>query len=253
MRILLPLLASASVLAAFSSAQASTIDGVISPGEYAGATETNTPYNPTADTTLTTFGSGNENVAETIYYQADPNGKGIDVAVKTDPAGMGLDNADASVPDQFTNLYFGDPVEGAYIGLELGNQDAFVPSTGQKFDYSLSKLGIEYADTQGTTYANGGAASVSEAFIPYAAYQALESDLGLPVSQPGDTIQLRDIQAFSYAGNNGFPAGSRFGSVTIPAVSAAPEPSTWALMIAGVGMVGAALRFGRRVGSPATA
>ena len=36
-------------------------------------------------------------------------------------------------------------------------------------------------------------------------------------------------------------------------VSAAPEPSTWALMIAGVGLAGAALRFGRRTGSPATA
>ena len=36
-------------------------------------------------------------------------------------------------------------------------------------------------------------------------------------------------------------------------ISAAPEPSTWALMIAGVGMVGGALRFGRRSGSPATA
>jgi hypothetical protein len=32
------------------------------------------------------------------------------------------------------------------------------------------------------------------------------------------------------------------------AVSAAPEPSTWLLMIAGVGLIGSALRFGRRRG-----
>ena len=31
-----------------------------------------------------------------------------------------------------------------------------------------------------------------------------------------------------------------------PPVSGAPEPSTWALMIAGVGLIGSALRFGRR-------
>ncbi len=37
------------------------------------------------------------------------------------------------------------------------------------------------------------------------------------------------------------------------AVSAAPEPSTWALMIAGVAMIGGMLRFGRRRASIATA
>jgi hypothetical protein len=36
-------------------------------------------------------------------------------------------------------------------------------------------------------------------------------------------------------------------------VSTVPEPSTWALMIAGIGVVGATLRFRRRSGSPATA
>ena len=253
MRVIGLVLLGASALALASAASATTIDGIISPGEYAGATTTTTPYSPGADTTLSTFGSGNENVAETIYYQADPNGLGIDIAIMTDPAGAGNDNADASVGDQFTNLYFGDPNQGAYIGFELGNQDAFVPATGASYNYSTSGLGIQYADTPGTTYANGGKASVSEAYIPFTAYQTLESDLGLPVSAVGDTIQLRDIQAFAYAGNNGSPAGSRFGSVTISAVSAAPEPSVWVLMIAGIGMIGAALRHGRRRGTFATA
>jgi hypothetical protein len=49
------------------------------------------------------------------------------------------------------------------------------------------------------------------------------------------------------------PTGnSTFQEVVTP-LSAVPEPSTWTLMIAGIGMIGAALRFGRRGGSPATA
>jgi hypothetical protein len=39
-----------------------------------------------------------------------------------------------------------------------------------------------------------------------------------------------------------------FGTVTPAGTSAAPEPSSWALMIAGVGLIGGALRFGRRRG-----
>ena len=43
------------------------------------------------------------------------------------------------------------------------------------------------------------------------------------------------------------------GSFTISVGEAAPEPSTWALMIAGLGVVGVALRSGRRRGSIAPA
>ena len=46
-----------------------------------------------------------------------------------------------------------------------------------------------------------------------------------------------------------YPSGTPNGVLTIApevSVSAAPEPSTWALMIAGVGVMGAALRFARR-------
>ena len=54
-------------------------------------------------------------------------------------------------------------------------------------------------------------------------------------------------------GYNGSPScfGDNSGDFTVTtsgsaSVSAAPEPSTWALMIAGVGLVGGALRYGRR-------
>ena len=40
-----------------------------------------------------------------------------------------------------------------------------------------------------------------------------------------------------------------FDNIAATTVSAAPEPSSWALMIAGVGLIGATLRWGRRQGA----
>lgn len=239
-------LAAAAALAACaaSAAQANTVDGTISPGEYAGATLTHTPYSPGADTSLATFGSGNELVSENIYFGADSTRSGFDIAVQTTPAGAGMDMADQSLGLQFTNLYFGSP--GTNIVFELGNRDAVNVLTGARYDYSNANLGIQYQDTPGSSYANGGQGSVSEAYIPYAAYEAVAAQLGITVGT-GSAITLRDVQAFSYAGNNGSPAGSRFGTVVISdaAVAAAPEPGTWALLLGGIGMLGALMRIGK--------
>lgn len=238
---LLALAASISALAMSSSASAAThVDGILSSGEYSNAIVTNTPLNPLSDVTLATFSNGNENVAETTFLQNDPNGLGFDFAVRTDPAGAGQDNADASLGEQFTNVYFGNPVDGAVVVFELGNNRAFNLANGNVYDYQAS-LGIQYADVSGTSYANGGLGSVSEAYIPYAAYDTVLTNLGLTAPAAGDVIQVRDLQAFSYGGNNA-GGGERFGSVTVAAISAAPEPAEWALMLGGVGLAGLALR-----------
>jgi len=237
-------LIAAAALMATTAANATTIDGVISPGEYANATVTNTPYNPNSDTTLNTFSNGSENVAQTIYFQDDPNGLGFDFAVKTDPAGAGHDNADASLGEQFTNSYFGNATDGALLAFEEGNQTVYDLNTGVGYNYG-STLGIQYADVAGTSYANGGDPSTSEFYVPFASYNAILTHFGLPTVAPGDEIQARDLQAFGYGGNNA-GGGNRFGSVEVPSVSAAPEPGTWALMFAGVAMIGGMLRLGRK-------
>jgi hypothetical protein len=90
------------------------------------ATVTITPYNPSEPTDLSVFGNGNELAAQTVTFKADSNGKGLDVIIQVNPAGLGKDNADASLGDQFANLYFGDVTNGATIGFEMNN-DAFVP------------------------------------------------------------------------------------------------------------------------------
>jgi hypothetical protein len=215
------------------------------------ATTTMTPYDPSAPTNLSSFGDGNELAAQTVTYQADPNGKGLDVIVQVDPAGAGKDQADSSLGLQFTNLYFGDATNGATIGFELGNSDAFVPGVAGDVVYG-STAGITYIDTPGSSYADGGVGSMSQTYIPYTDFTTSALGLaGFTPYQPGDSLQLRDVQAFSYAGNN---AGGdpRFGSVTIPSVSAAPEPASWALMLMGVGGLGGALRL-RRKGALAAA
>ena len=239
------LMATTSLLLMSSASQAAvTIDGTISSGEYTNAIVINTPYNPASDVTLATFSDGNELVAETTYFQKDPNGKGFDFAVQTDP-NQGHDNADASVGLQFTNLYLGD-ANGAQVVFELGNQDAFNLNDNQKVTYSDTALGIEYADVAGTTYANGGFSSVSETYIPYAAYNTIRTDLGLAPVAAGDDIEARDLQAFSYGGNNA-GGGTRFGSIEVPSLtSAVPEPGVWMMLLAGIGMIGFALRRQRK-------
>ena len=231
--------AATGAVALFSAtgALAVTIDGVISPGEYDHAIVTNTPYNPASDTTLGSFSNGNELVAETTYFQNDPNGQGFDFAVQTDPS-QGHDNADPSVGDQFTNVYFGNSTKGAQVVFELGNHDAFNLDTNQKYTYSDAVLGIVYKDKAGTTYANGGAGSVSEVYIPYAAYNNVLTTLGIAAVAPGDPIQVRDLQSFSYGGNNA-GGGARFGTINVAAV---PEPTAWVLMLLGVGGIGVAAR-----------
>jgi len=209
----------------------------------AAAKTTTTPYDPGAPTDLSSFVDGNELAAQTVTFGADPNGLGLDITVKVDPAGLGVDKADQTLGLQFTNLYIGDAVNGATIGFELGNNDAFVPGVSGSVAYGPS-AGITYVDTPGTSYASGGVGSMSAAFIPYVDFTSNALGLaGFVPYQAGDVVQLRDIQAFSYAGNNA-GGGDRFGFVTIP--GAAPEPSTWALMFAGVGLMGFILRRKQR-------
>jgi len=214
------------------------------------ATVTTTPYNPGAPTDLSQFVDGNELAAQTVTYQADANGKGVDIIVQVDPAGLGNDQADTSLGDQFTNLYFGDATNGATIGFEVGNGDAFVPGVPGSNVYYGASAGITYVDTPGTSYANGGAGSKSVTYIPYADFTT--NVLGLSGFTPyaaGDALQLRDLQAFSYAGDNA-GGGARYGYVTLGAV---PEPGAWGLMLLGLGGMGLALRSQRRQSAAAIA
>jgi hypothetical protein len=84
------------------------------------------------------------------------------------------------------------------------------------------------------------------ATVPYS--QAFQSGL-LNDFMVGPGVQTLVVEG-TY---NSKVGGSYAGTVQFNAVSAAPEPATWSLMIAGVALVGGALRLGRRNGWSATA
>jgi hypothetical protein len=222
-------LASVSFLALSSGASAFTVT---------------TPYNPGDPTDLSQFENGNELAAQTVTNIADPNGKGFDVTIQVDPAGSGGDMADNSLGDQFSNYYFGNNAQGATIGFSLSANGGYSFVPGEPGSTPIgSSAGIKFVDTPGTTYANGGVGSMSTVYFPYADFTS--NVLGLPGFTPynvGDPIQLRDIQAFSYGGNNA-GGGLRFGSDVL--LAGVPEPATWAMMFGGMFGAGAILRRSR--------
>ena len=139
----------------------------------------------------------------------------------------------------FTNLYFdlNPPVgDGTDIGFEVTNKRAFVAG-GPAGEYAT--IGIEYA--------NGPHDSI-EFSIPNSAFEAPIAGLtyfpGQTFASAGSTVNLGLSQTLSYS-----VEGRDLGSVVIggSAVSAAPEPSAWALLLAGVGAMGLMLRRRRSV------
>ena len=68
-----------------------------------------------------------------------------------------------------------------------------------------------------------------------------------------EELDVSGLAAGSYylqvAGTVGASGSGAYSFSAASAVSATPEPATWALMIAGVGMVGGALRYSRRNGA----
>lgn len=118
------------------------------------------------------------------------------------------------------------PLQAFSPGAGFGAMDtASLPSDGR------SPIVAGGAGGLGTLYVNGGPTSVSDT----RAFQLLGA-------QNSFTIQM--LQTTGGRGGISF-------SVALPAASAVPEPATWALMIAGFGMVGGALR--RRSVAPALA
>ena len=147
---------------------------------------------------------------------------------------------DGKAVASFANLYFDlDPQNGngSDLGFEITNDRAFV--AGGDGTYAPADLQVATNSTDGSI----------EFAIPNVDFEEPIAGLsGYPnASFPtgGDDVTLRLSQSLGYSVAGGPNYGpDRLGSVTIggAAVSAAPEPSSWALLLAGVGLLGAALR-----------
>lgn len=228
------LLAGAAALA-FSASAASaaiTVDGVLdagygAPTAFVGynpqAPNSNfqTPTNEADSTSYNIYGKVDGN-ALYGFWQANPNG--------TDP----------NAPFAAVNLYIDtdpDTSSGSDIGFEITNDRAFRPGVftgGPNNDGYSAPLGLSF-------FASG---NVVEFAIPLSLLQqgiASLPNFGANKFVPnGGRFRFQLSQAFGYsvAGGASFYGNNRLGSFNAPV----PEPTTWALMIGGFGLAGAAMR-----------
>lgn len=144
----------------------------------------------------------------------------------------------------FANLYFDlNPTvdDGSDLGFEIGSGGvtAFIPGKNDKpgFNTVLSPTLYTFSSltTAGLTTLNFSLAnSLFTGPIAGLAYydgQTFESDV---------TLRLSQSLSYSVAGGSTYGA-DRLGKVSV-GVAGVPEPASWALMIGGFGLVGAATR-----------
>ena len=156
---------------------------------------------------------------------AQSNSVGFSVYLSSDASWTyGFLQATGPLPQPFANVYFDfDSGNGANsdAGFEITNQNLIFG--GSTYYYPGA---IQFA--YGT---NSLEFAVSNAFFAPGNHGKI-----------GDTITLRMGQIFGYSVVGGTDG---LGSVVVG--SAVPEPASWAMMIAGFGMVGATLRSRRKL------
>ncbi|MDB5582890.1 MAG: sorting protein [Bradyrhizobium sp.] len=141
-------------------------------------------------------------------------------------------------PGGFANLYFDlDQLSlpsGSDLGFEVTAGNVFVPATGSK----VSAPGISYFAT----------ADSVEFAIPVSyftsAFPGLNYDFAGQFPVIGDSVRLNLSQSLGYsvAGGAGDYGTNRLGTAALTAAPAVPEPATWAMMLAGFGLLGGAMR-----------
>jgi hypothetical protein len=172
------------------------------------------------------------NIGYSIYLAA-ANGY-VYGYLKTNAAGGGT-SAGA-----FANLYWDidpGPYNGTDIGFELSatTQNFFIPG------------GTNYGHVSGITVAVSADGSGLEFSIPNSFFTTAITGVSYtsaPSGTIGDEVTLGLSQSFGYSVAGGAAAygADRLGSVILAAPAAVPEPMTWAMMVGGFGLVGAAMR-----------
>ncbi len=217
---------------AFSASAASAaigVDGVLD-AEYGAATAT-VAYNPAAPES--NFGSPtNEDKYTSYSIYGKVQGDTLYALFKSD-AGVGTPIG------PFVNLYLdtNPPLTpaggGSDVGFEVTNDRAFIP--GQA-GYS-APLGLDFF--QGGSLASG---DVVEFAIPLSLLRdGIAGSGAVPTVAEGGVFTFRLSQAFGYsvAGGTSY-GGNRLGAFQMP--NAVPEPASWAMMIGGFALAGAAMR-----------
>ncbi len=179
------------------------------------------------------------------------NGVGFDIASdaqgaryasaiygSTDPIVLNMDVKNAASASSLINTIWGQPGPASYLSITFTGSAGFT----QTFDL-VGGVDIRdfnnYAYTNtinGTTTKNAVSVDGDQHRLDQQFY-ALDSAF---LSQDLVSVTMTDT------GGDGFSRGALTGLTIETAAGAAPEPSTWALMVIGVGLAGASLRGRRR-------
>lgn len=125
-----------------------------------------------------------------------------------------------------TDFFFATADAGSAV---YTNEDATAFQANAAFD-PLNQSFVNHANS--STFANSGSFGNDDIVV-----------FGVTV---GSSVSIKDVNGFGL-GQSSAPFEITAGlPVTPPPVSAAPEPSTWLLMMAGVAMLGGMLRWNKR-------
>ncbi|UZK67721.1 PEPxxWA-CTERM sorting domain-containing protein [Sphingomonas sp. M1-B02] len=232
MRGQLPSAVCAAIIFASTPALADpTVDGAVSAGEYGSPTAT-----VATDSAAPTSNFGAPGNSATAGYD-------IRLASANDTLFGAITQTGGTTAGSFANLYFDiDPVTGSggsELGIEVTNGRGFVAGTSNYFDIS-SAINYSVVTLAGLTTTEFSIAnSVFRDFIAGAASAGYFSGGYTP-----QNVRLNLSQSLSYSVAGGASYGSeRLGSFSVAApTSAVPEPTTWAMMLLGFGVVGSAMR-----------
>jgi hypothetical protein len=211
---------------------APVVDGTVNTGEYGGATAS-VLTNPAAPES--NFGSpGSTAKAGYDIFLTDTNDTLFGAVSQTGGTSAG----------SFSNLYFDiDPTTGtggSELGIEVTNKRGFVAGTSNFFDLSPY---ITYSSTTLDGLTTTEFSIANSAFRDFIAGAQAQGFFGASGYTPQD-VRLNLSQSLSYSVAGGPAYGAQgLGTFSVAnAVSPAPEPATWAMMIFGFGMTGAAMR-----------
>ena len=207
-----------------------TVDGIVGAGEYGAPTAT-VATNPAAP--VSNFDApGNSATFGYNIYLNDTN----DTLY-----GAGSQTGGSEAAPGFANLYFDlDPATGtggSEIGLEVTNRRGFIAGVPGFYDFSTRI-------TFNTVIANG--LTTTEFSVANSVFRDFITAIGASGYFPGgytaQNVRLNLSQSLGYSVAGGTSYGpNRLGSFSV-AAAAVPETSTWMMMIAGFGLIGAAAR-----------
>lgn len=145
------------------------------------------------------------------------------------------------------DLTLTDASNPAYSGTGVLVLNVAAPATGPQVDYTNAQVAKLTFTIDGQTFTYGGPGSSLTA-VRFDNGQFNDISFGQEIGPPANRYALHTTAGYDFYYNN--EQSLAVGTITSTLASAVPEPSTWAMMVAGLGVLGAVLRR-RKMSRPA--